>query len=193
MPKLFIISGCNGAGKTTASYTILPELLECREFVNSDEFAKYLSPFDPSAASVGASRMMIEKVHYLMERGVSFSVETTLATRSLLSTVRLAKSKGYTIYLMYFWLSSPELAISRVKARVVAGGHNIPDDVVRRRYYLGLHYLFDTYIPECERWVLVDNSTSPFSTVAEGIGTVKFIKDNDKYALIWKQAHPDEQ
>ena len=192
MPKLYIISGCNGAGKTTASYTILPELLECREFVNSDEFAKFLSPFDPSAATFGASRMLINKIHYLMDRMQSFSIETTLATRALMGTIKEAKSKGYTIHLMYFWLNSPELAIQRVKARVVAGGHNIPEDVVRRRYYLGLKYLFSTYIPECERWWLVDNSVSPFSTVAEGIGTVKFIKDNDKYALIWNQAHPDE-
>lgn len=192
MPKLYIISGCNGAGKTTASYTILPELLECREFVNSDEFAKFLSPFDPSTASVGASRMMISKVHYLMDRGLTFSIETTLATRSLLGVVREAKNKGYTVQLLYFWLNSPELAIARIKLRVAAGGHNIADDVVRRRYYLGLQYLFDTYIPECERWLLVDNSNSPFSTVAEGIGTVKFIRDNEKYALIWNQAHPDE-
>lgn len=192
MPKLYIISGCNGAGKTTASYTILPELLECREFVNSDEFAKFLSPFDPSTASVGASRMMISKVHYLMDRGLTFSIETTLATRSLLGVVREAKNKGYTVQLLYFWLNSPELAIARIKLRVAAGGHNIADDVVRRRYYLGLQYLFDTYIPECERWLLVDNSNSPFSTVAEGIGTVKFIRDNEKYALIWNQAHPNE-
>ena len=192
MPKLYIISGCNGAGKTTASYTILPELLECREFVNSDEFAKFLSPFDPSTASVGASRMMISKVHYLMDRGLTFSIETTLATRSLLGVVREAKNKGYTVQLLYFWLNSPELAIARIKLRVAAGGHNITDDVVRRRYYLGLQYLFDTYIPECERWLLVDNSNSPFSTVAEGIGTVKFIRDNEKYALIWNQAHPNE-
>lgn len=192
MPKLYIISGCNGAGKTTASYTILPELLECREFVNSDEFAKFLSPFDPSTASVGASRMMISKVHYLMDRGLTFSIETTLATRSLLGVVREAKNKGYTVQLLYFWLNSPELAIARIKLRVATGGHNIADDVVRRRYYLGLQYLFDTYIPECERWLLVDNSNSPFSTVAEGIGTVKFIRDNEKYALIWNQAHPNE-
>ena len=192
MPKLYIISGCNGAGKTTASYTILPEMLECREFVNSDEFTKFLSPFDPSAATFGASRMLINKIHYLMDRMQSFSIETTLATRALMGTIKEAKSKGYTVHLMYFWLNSPELAIQRVKARVVAGGHNIPDEVVRRRYHLGLKYLFSTYIPECERWWLVDNSVSPFSTVAEGIGSVKFIKDNEKYALIWNQAHPDE-
>lgn len=189
---MFIISGCNGAGKTTASYTILPEFLECREFVNSDEFAKFLSPFDPSAASVGASRLMITKIHYLMSRGETFSVETTLATRSLLGIIRKAKSRGYEIVLMYFWLNSPELAIARVRARVQSGGHNIPDDVVRRRYHMGQKYLFDTYIPVCDRWILVDNSTSPFSTVAEGIGQVKFIRDNDKYALIWNQAHKDE-
>ena len=193
MPKLYIIAGCNGAGKTTASYTILPELFECREFVNSDEFAKALSPFNPSAAAVGATRLMLMKVHYLVNRKADFSIETTLATRTLLSFVKEAKDLGYSITLMYFWLNSPELAIQRVKDRVSTGGHDIPDDIVRRRYYSGLKYLFETYIPIVDRWMLVDNSKSPFSIVAEGIGQIKFIKDNEKYALIWNQAHLNDK
>ena len=138
MPKFFIISGCNGAGKTTASYSLLPELLDCREFVNSDEFAKSLSPFDPSAASVSASRFMLKKIWYLLERGEDFALETTLATRSLMKIIQAARQRGYSITLLYFWLNTPELAIRRVKARVEAGGHNIPDDVVRRLDGMGL-------------------------------------------------------
>ena len=123
---MYIISGCNGAGKTTASYTMLPEMLECSEFVNSDEFAKGLSPFQPEKASIQAGRYMILKVRYLLKRQLDFGIETTLATRSLLKTVRLAQQAGYTVTLLYFWLNSPELAIERVAARVATGGHNIP-------------------------------------------------------------------
>ena len=81
MPKLYIISGCNGSGKTTASYTLLPDLLDCREFVNSDEFAKSLSPFNPSAASITASRYMLMKINYLLGRYEDFSIETKFIDR----------------------------------------------------------------------------------------------------------------
>ena len=184
MPKFFIISGCNGAGKTTASYSLLPELLDCREFVNSDEFAKSLSPFDPSAASVSASRFMLKKIWYLLERGEDFALETTLATRSLMKIIQSARQRGYSITLLYFGLNTPELAIRRVKARVEAGGHNIPDDVVRRRYVMGLKYFFEDYKPESDHWILADNSKSPFVVVAEGSRTETIIRDATKYELI---------
>ena len=192
MPKLYIISGCNGSGKTTASYTLLPDLLNCREFVNSDEFAKSFSPFDPGAASVTASRYMLMKINYLLERKADFAIETTLATRSLLQIVRQAQQQNYETTVLYFWLNSPDLAIERVRDRVVSGGHNIPDAVIRRRYVMGLQYLFDVYIPVIDRWILADNSKPPFSVVAEGSKDVIYIKDNEKYQLIQRIAHPDE-
>ena len=192
MPILYIISGCNGSGKTTASYTLLPDLLNCREFVNSDEFAKSFSPFDPGAASVTASRYMLMKINYLLDRKADFAVETTLATRSLLQIVRQAQQLGYETMVLYFWLNSPDLAIERVRDRVVSGGHNIPDAVIRRRYVMGLQYLFDVYIPVIDRWILADNSKPPFSVVAEGSKDVIYIKDNEKYQLIQRIAQPDE-
>jgi len=192
LPKLYIISGCNGSGKTTASYTLLPDLLNCREFVNSDEFAKSFSPFDPGAASVTASRYMLMKINYLLDRKADFAVETTLATRSLLQIVLQAQKLGYESTVLYFWLNSPELAIERVRDRVASGGHNIPDAVVRRRYVMGLQYLFDVYIPVIDRWILADNSKPPFSVVAEGSRDVIYIKDNEKYQQIRHIAHPDE-
>jgi len=192
LPKLYIISGCNGSGKTTASYTLLPDLLNCREFVNSDEFAKSFSPFDPGAASVTASRYMLMKINYLLDRKADFAVETTLATRSLLQIVLQAQKLGYESTVLYFWLNSPELAIERVRDRVASGGHNIPDAVVRRRYVMGLQYLFDVYIPVIDRWILADNSKPPFSVVAEGARDVIYIKDNEKYQQIRHIAHPDE-
>ena len=192
MPKLYIISGCNGSGKTTASYTLLPDLLNCREFVNSDEFAKSFSPFDPGAASVTASRYMLMKINYLLERKADFAIETTLATRSLMQIVRQAQQQNYETTVLYFWLNSPELAIERVRDRVESGGHHIPDAVIRRRYVMGLQYLFDVYIPVIDRWILADNSKPPFSVVAEGSKDVTYIKDNEKYQLIQRIAHPNE-
>lgn len=185
MPRLYIISGCNGAGKTTASYSLLPEMLDCREFVNSDEFAKGLSPFDPSKASIQASRYMIMKIRYLLKKQSDFAVETTLATRTLLKTVRMAQDAGYTVTLLYFWLNSPELAVERVKARVEAGGHDIPEETIRRRYSVGIYYFFNYYAPRCERWILADNSKAPFRVIAEGSGKETInIKDEEIFEKI---------
>ena len=189
MPRLYIISGCNGAGKTTASYTLLPEMLECSQFVNSDEFAKGLAPFSPERASIKASRYMIMKIRYLFQRKEDFAIETTLATRTLLNTIRQARDEGYTVTLLYFWLNSPDLAVARVKARVEAGGHNIPEETVRRRYSMGLRYFFEDYAPICDRWILADNSITPFRVIAEGCrDEIMNIKDNDTYRLIRRTA-----
>ena len=185
MLRLYIISGCNGAGKTTASYTMLPEMLECSEFVNSDEFAKGLSPFKPEKASIQASRYMITKIRYLLKKQKDFAVETTLATRTLLKTVRMAQNAGYTVTLLYFWLNSPELAIERVRARVEAGGHDIPEETVRRRYQVGIDYFFHYYSPICERWILADNSQIPFRVIAEGSKSeILTIKDEETFKKI---------
>ena len=189
MPRLFIISGCNGAGKTTASYTRLPEMLECSQYVNSDEFAKGLSPFDPGSVSVQASRLMLMRIKYLLRRKEDFSIETTLATRSLLKMIAEAQQEGYTVTLMYFWLNSPDLAVARVKARVAAGGHNIPEETVRRRYRVGLGYFFRDYAPICDRWILADNSKVPFRVIAEGHRTeVTVMRDLKTYRTIKESA-----
>ena len=121
MPKLIIISGCNGAGKTTASYTILPEMLNCIEFVNADEIAKGISPFSPESAAIQAGRIMLERVADLLANGKDFAIETTLATRTHLNIVREAQAKGYVVTLLFFWLNVPELAIERVRLRVKSG------------------------------------------------------------------------
>ena len=185
MPRLYIISGCNGAGKTTASYSLLPEMLDCKEFVNSDEFAKGLSPFDPSKASIQASRYMLMKIRYLLKRNEDFAVEPTLATRTLLKTVKSAQAAGYTVTLLYFWLNSPDLAVERVRARVEAGGHNIPEETIRRRYNTGIYYFFKLYAPISERWILADNSQIPFRVIAEGSkDEVINIRDEETYNVI---------
>ena len=189
---MYILSGCNGSGKTTASYSLLPELLDCVEFVNSDEFAKSLSPFNPDAAYVMASRLMLLKTHYLFSQRRDFSIETTLATRSLLKMVRSAQKMGYTVTVLYFWLNSPDLAVERVRARVSAGGHNIPEETIRRRYNVGLKYFFRDYAPLCDRWILCDNSQPPFREVAEGNGRTMIIRDNILYAQICERVNQIE-
>lgn len=157
MSNIYIIAGCNGAGKTTASYTVLPEILDCKEFVNADNIAAGISPFNPQSVALAAGRIMLERISELMKEGADFAFETTLSTRSYMSLIRSAKDVGYTITLLYFWLDSPELAIQRVKKRVAKGGHDIPDDVVIRRYHRGLSNLLNLYLPICDRWMIMDN------------------------------------
>jgi predicted ABC-type ATPase len=165
---LYIIGGPNGAGKTTASYSVLPKILECREFVNADEIARGLSPFNPESVAIEAGRLMLSRIAELLRRNESFSIETTLATRSYFRLIEQAHRQGYDVTLLYFWLRTPEQAIERVAERVSKGGHNIPSDVIRRRYQEGIDNLFHIYMPIVDTWVLVNNSMTPRSIVATG-------------------------
>lgn len=160
-PVLYIIAGCNGAGKTTASYTILPEMLECKQFINADEIAKGLSPFNPESVAIEAGKLMLQRIDFLLEQRSTFAIETTLATRSYINLVKNAHSKGYQVVLLFFWLSSPEMALERVAKRVKEGGHNIPVETIFRRYWLGIKNLFNLFIPIVDKWMLVDNINNP--------------------------------
>jgi predicted ABC-type ATPase len=170
MPNLYIISGCNGAGKTTASYTVLPEILECKEFVNADEIARGISPFQPERVAIQAGRLMLNRIASLMEKRVDFAFETTLATKSYVNLIRKAKENSYFVTLVFFWLNSPELALERVRLRVQSGGHNIPQKVVYRRYHAGLKNFNKLYRPIADYWMIFDNSSRPEVFVAEGFG-----------------------
>ncbi len=166
--NLYIISGCNGAGKTTASYTVLPEVLDCREFVNADEIARGLSPFNPESVAIDAGRLMLSRIEELLERDASFSIETTLATKSYVNLVRRAQAKGYEVRLLFFWLNSPNLALQRVAERVAMGGHNIPSEVIKRRYVAGINNLFHLFMHEVDYWEIYDNSEYPAVQIASG-------------------------
>tara|TARA_R110002049_G_scaffold2485_2_gene18210 strand:- start:11408 stop:11983 length:576 start_codon:yes stop_codon:yes gene_type:complete len=167
MKRLYVIAGCNGAGKTTASYTILPEILECGEFVNADEIARGLSPFQPEKAGIQAGRLMLERIKSLIGRGQDFAFETTLSTKSYKNLIQDAKKKNYSVTLIFFWLSSQELAVKRVETRVKEGGHNIPEKVIRRRYENGLRNFFDIFKSIVDDWMLIDNSGDPYELIAE--------------------------
>lgn len=166
---LYIISGCNGAGKTTASYTVLPEILNCKEFVNADEIARGLSPFNPESVAIEAGRLMLQRIEDLLAKDETFAIETTLATKSYINLVRRAQSKGYTVRLLFFWLNSPELALHRIAERVAKGGHNIPEPIVRRRYVAGINNLFQLFMGEVDSWEIYDNSVFPAIQIATGV------------------------
>ena len=178
--NLYIISGCNGAGKTTASYTVLPEILDCREFVNADEIARGLSPFNPEGMAIEAGRLMLKRIEELLSRNETFSIETTLATRSYINLVRRAQAKGYRVNILFFWLRTPELAIQRVAERVQHGGHDIPEDIVRRRYVAGIKNLFRLFIQEVDYWVIYDNTEQPRQKVASGRKDIEIDVFNEK-------------
>ena len=165
--NLYIIAGCNGAGKTTASFTILPEILNCKEFVNADEIAKGLSPFQPEKVAFEAGRIMLNRIKELLNENENFAFETTLATKSYKSKVIEAQKKGYNVTLLFFWLQNVDLAIERVKTRVLEGGHNIPEDIIERRYYKGINNLFEIYLPIVDQVLLFDNSEGKHNLIAE--------------------------
>lgn len=171
----------------------MPELLNCSEFVNSDEFAKSFSPFSPEQASIQASRYMVLKIRFLLERKADFAIETTLATRSLKKIVTQAQEQGYFVTVLYFWLDSPDVAVARVRARVEAGGHDVPEETIRRRYYLGLQYFFYDYSPLADRWILADNTEIPFKIIAQGWKKHMVVKDNLKYESIVSLAMKEQK
>ena len=165
--NLYIIAGCNGAGKTTASFTILPEILDCKEFVNADEIAKGLSPFQPEKVSFEAGRIMLNRINELLETNQNFAFETTLATKSYKSKIVEAKKKNYNVTLLFFWLETIDLAIERVKTRVIEGGHNIETEVIKRRYINGIKNLFEIYLEIADEVLIFDNSFGTPEVIAE--------------------------
>ena len=183
--NLYIICGCNGAGKTTASFNILPDILHCKEYVNADEIARGISPFQPDKVAIESGRIMLRRIEELLVLGVDFAFETTLSTRSFIGTIEKAKLKGYSITLIYFWLESTELAIKRVQTRVEEGGHNIPTDTIVRRYYSGLRNLFNLYYDWCDLILLYDNSKSnPELLFEKSTGNSEIIYNKEKFQQI---------
>lgn len=183
--NLYIVAGCNGAGKTTASYTILPEILECKEFVNADEIAKGLSPFQPESVALEAGRIMIKRINELIEKNKDFAFETTLSTKSYKNKIIKAKEQGYTITLLFFWLNNIDLAKERVKIRVKEGGHDIPENVIERRFIKGIINLFDIYLSLVDNAFIIDNSFGKHILIAQKINNKNLqIIDYKKFNLL---------
>lgn len=189
MPNLYVIGGANGSGKTTTAKQILPSFLEVFEYVNADEIAVGLSPFNPESVAIQAGRLMLARLDYLVNAEVDFAFETTLAARHFAKFMRKCKAKGYIINLIYFWLQSPELAIARVRRRVESGGHNIPEETIRRRYQRGRINLMNLYLPLCDTWSIYDNSNpSPQLVTASNLNQKIIVYEPS----IWKQIELSE-
>ena len=167
MPTLYIVGGPNGAGKTTTALKLFPQL-GVTQFVNADLIAQGISPLNVEAQARTAARIMLEIMEELSNSDRDFALETTLASRSLYSFATECQSKGFQFHLIYIWLASPELAVQRVAKRVRSGGHNIPENVIRRRYERGRANFYNLYRPIADTWTVLDNSGEQTKLVAEG-------------------------
>jgi predicted ABC-type ATPase len=167
MPTLYILAGPNGAGKTTAAGFLLPDVFQTDIFINADIIAAQLSPQNPEAVAFKAGRIMLERVQETLASKQTFAIETTLATKSYLNLVNQAQLLGYEVVLYFFFLPSAQMAKERVKLRVSKGGHNIPPDVIERRYVAGIQNFFG-FILQVDNWFMYQNHTSPPVAVAEG-------------------------
>jgi predicted ABC-type ATPase len=174
-PQVHVLAGPNGAGKTTFARTFLPSYAAITHFVNADLIAGGLSPFAPEREAIRAGRLMLDEIHRLAERRVDFAFETTLAGRSYEALLREFKQQGYALYLYFLWLPDVQLALERIADRVRRGGHNVPEDDVRRRFHRGTRNFVYVYCPLADNWILFDNSgASPrqIALVREGALTI---------------------
>ncbi|RYX82316.1 Zeta toxin family protein [bacterium] len=165
MPDLYIISGPNGAGKTTTAMRVFPSL-GVTHFINADMIAQGISPLDVDSAARAAGRLMLEEMEECLANKGDFALETTLASRTLASFVKRCKEADYRFILIYVWLQSADLAVERVAKRVRAGGHNIPEETIRRRYERGRANFFSLYKDMADEWVVFDNTSPQPVTVA---------------------------
>lgn len=190
MPNVVVIAGPNGAGKSTVAPALLREHLGIGEFVNADTIARGLSAFNPERAALYAGRIMLARLHELAAQRADFAFETTLASRTFAPWIAALRSTGYTFKLLYIWVPDPALSVARVAGRVSAGGHHVPSDVVRRRYYGGLRNFFLLYRPLADLWRVYDNSRkAPVQLVAEGSGdATSAVTDAATWEIILRMA-----
>ncbi len=158
MPHLIILAGPNGAGKSTAAPALLNDALHMKNFVNADVIAQGLCAYKPETVAIQAGRIMLNKIHNLADEKENFAFETTLASRTFSTWIPKLKKNGYQFHLVFLWLKSPELAVLRVKERIKAGGHMVPEETIRRRYASGVKNFFKLYSPLADSWQLYDNS-----------------------------------
>ncbi len=187
MPHLYIIAGCNGAGKTTASYTVLPEMLGCREFVNADEIARGLSPLNPGSVAIEAGRLMSSAWTTCCRKEPTSHLKPRWPPVLTYDSSNRPMPKGYFVTLLYFWLPTPQQAVERVATRVREGGHDIPREVICRRYRMGLKNLTALYAPICDYWAIYDNSSADTQVkmiASGGLSATLTVEDTLSYKSI---------
>ena len=183
-PNLYIIAGPNGAGKTTFARKFLPRYADCKQFVNADLIAGGLAPFSPETAALRAGRLLLEQIRLLAEKRSDFGFETTLSGVTYVSLLRKLKAQGYRTQMFFLWIPTVELALRRIADRVRMGGHDIPEKVVRRRFYKGLRNLFKLYRPVLDSWTIFDNSgVLPHPIAREEVGELR-VFDQDLFDKI---------
>ena len=184
-PRVVIIAGPNGAGKSTAAPAILRDVLGVDEFVNADTIAKGLSAYAPDTVAIEAGRIMLRRIAELSKRRSDFAFETTLATRSFAPKLRHLRESGYKIYLVFLALPNPDFAILRVKNRVQHGGHDVPNEVIARRFQRGLSNLFQLYMPLVDHWRVYDNASEVPSLIAQQeLGSDIMIADQEQWLTL---------
>lgn len=158
--NVYVVAGPNGAGKTTFAREFLPNYAKCPNFVNADLIAQGLSPFAPRAAAIKAGKLVINGIAEYSSARVDFGFETTLSGRTHLRLFRDLEKKGYKVHLFFLWVPAPELSLRRIKNRVSAGGHDVPEADVLRRFNRSILNFFRVYAAEASTWMLFDNSDS---------------------------------
>jgi predicted ABC-type ATPase len=158
LKKIIIIAGPNGAGKTTFARDFLPAEAQTLRFINADLIAAGLAPFNPETAAFKAGRLMLEEIDESVDAGHSFAFETTLSGLAYLKKIALWQAHGYQVKLWFLSLPNEEIAVSRVASRVLQGGHNIPEDVIRRRFKAGLANFNERYSKVVDSWAFYDSS-----------------------------------
>lgn len=184
-PHVVVIGGPNGAGKSTAAPRLLQGTLAVQELINADVIAQGISAFHPESAAVEAGRIQIARIEQLVEQRRTFALESTLAGRSLAMLLARLQRQGYGTHLVYLWLPNSEMAVRRVQRRVEAGGHAVPEDVIRRRYERGLRNFETLYRPAAATWRVYDASGREPRLVAAGVGeAVQAVQDPSTWQQI---------
>lgn len=170
-PQVIVIAGPNGAGKTTLAPVLLRDEWGVLEYVNADPIALGLSGFDPGSVAFYAGRVMLNRLHDLAAQRKTFAFESTLSAKSYATWIEKLRNDGYEFHVVFLWLRTADLALQRVRERVRAGGHDVPEAVVRRRYQGGLRNFWQLYQPLANKWAVYDNSGASIPTMlAQGVG-----------------------
>jgi predicted ABC-type ATPase len=183
-PTIYLIAGCNGAGKTTFAREFLPKEVRCLRFLNADEMARGLSPLDPAAGAAKAGRLLLSEVRAAIPARQTFGLETTLSGLTYVRLLKNARERTYAVKLFYLWLPSATVAIRRVRERVRKGGHAVPAADIRRRYTRSLYNLMCHYLPLADEWTIFDNSGRAPRLVADGTAGHARVVDESVYQQI---------
>jgi len=188
-PTCYVIAGPNGAGKTTFALRYLPEITGCRNFINADLIADGLSPLDPSRVQLEAGKTLLREIKGHVEKGEDFAFETTLSGRSYLRLLKELRSKGWKVVLFYLWIPSAEFSRLRVQQRVAAGGHDIPDEAIARRYKRTVSNFLNVFVSLCDETMCYDNSLpEPWPIFSDYKGE-RSVLDKTRYQSMMESRH----